>query len=282
MRKLYLSYATVLTAVRSFAERRDICEIVPAPTALRFEYEPDRTYFLGPPERPTLVLPTSNTYQKQIAAASVGRVYCLATCYRNEPRTADQATSLHAFHQIEFELCGYTLENIRDFAVELLAHVASEFTAAGRGPGRGPVAGRSRADVRIVDLRELPDPPPADRFDDWSAALESYPGLTVLQHTPQGESPRVNKELPGTTLSRSYDVLLPDGFGEVLSGGERDLRQLHRYFAAEPDRVPSDELVMSGFGIGLERLLAWLLDERDLTSIRPPHIERRIGHEFHP
>ena len=77
--------------------------------------------------------------------------------------------------------------------------------------------------------------------------------------------------MAGTNLAEAFELLLPDEYGEILSGGARDpgtARRLWQRAGQDPSLGPKPS---SGFGIGLERLVAWLMGCRDLSEIRLPH-----------
>ncbi len=80
---------------------------------------------------------------------------------------------------------------------------------------------------------------------------------------------------------RSMDLLFPEGFGEAISGGEREYRpdvirkriletgldpgEFSEFLAiAEAGLQPT-----SGFGIGIERLVRYIAGEREIARVRP-------------
>jgi len=81
---------------------------------------------------------------------------------------------------------------------------------------------------------------------------------------------------------RNYDLILPEGFGEVLSGSEREWEyekilykmkrdgvdiEKYKYFlelAKEGKLIPS-----AGAGIGIERLLRWITKRKHICEVQP-------------
>ena len=92
-------------------------------------------------------------------------------------------------------------------------------------------------------------------------------------------------------VSRSVDVLAPEGYGEIIGGGQRldDLKLLEQRIAehgldARPYQWYLDvrrygSVPHSGFGLGLERLVAWLCK---LEHIRETIPYPRMLHHMNP
>ncbi|SDG63388.1 aspartate-ammonia ligase [Pseudonocardia oroxyli] len=236
-----------------------VTEVPPAPLASSFEFVPERSYFVGGAEEPDLLLPASNTLQKQVACGLIGSVYCVAPCYRREPPERSATSALHTFHQIEVELQGADAAAARDTALALLGEISAQF------------CGRDLGTVATLDLLDLAVPPTHDTYDKWLAETVDPAVATWVLHLPQNPFFVVNSAVPGTHLSETFELLLPDGFGEVLSGGHRDpgtAADLWRRAGQSPSATPPPS---SGFGIGVERLVAWLLRQRDLRDVVLPH-----------
>jgi asparaginyl-tRNA synthetase len=260
--EIYDAYHAVLTSVRSFARGHGMREILPSPTATVFEFSPDRTYFLGDSQRPELMLPASNTLQKQVACGLLGSVFCIAPCFRREP--PDRST-LPIFHQIEIELGEADEQSARAVALSLLHHVASDFPGTGRTEHLTSPA--------VIDLLDMDTPPRYDDYDDWLAREVDDGSAVWVLHLPDNPHLAVNRRIGETGLTETFEFLLPEGFGEILSGGSRDpdmTRRLWTRAGQDPTDPPAPS---SGFGVGLERLVAWLVDCRDLSEIRLPHFD---------
>lgn len=261
---IYDTYDSVLSAVRSFGRSHGLREIMPDPTAPAFEFVPARTYFVGDEDDPALVLPASNTLQKQVACGVLGSVFCIAPCFRREAPESRPRWSLDVFHQIEVEIRDADEGVARETALSLLRHIASAF------PERGPPVRAALDDVATIDLRSIPDPPSYEAYDDWLDEHLDPAAATWVLHLPQNPLLPINRSVDGTRLSETFELILPDGYGEILSGGARDpstAKSMWRRASLDD----SFDVSTSGFGIGLERLVARLLESRDLAVIRPPH-----------
>ena len=264
MSAIYRCYDSILRSVRSYATATGIVEILPSPVAPRMEFAPEKTVFLGSVENPALVLPASQTFQKELAALEVGPVYCVAACYRREPPAKlHSGRHLNTFFQIEFELPDTSLPNACEFARLLLSAILEHFPSDLVRPPE-----HIFEEIEVMDLANIKDRIEYDNYDEWSKVMSI--GLrrpAWIFHTPQTPEPRLNRSLPDSQLSTGFDLLLPDGYGEILSGGLRDYDQLTRFWAGKS--IPKGSTV--GFGIGLERLAAYFMGETDLRRLQPLH-----------
>jgi asparaginyl-tRNA synthetase len=264
--EIYKAYHAVLASVRAFASARKIQETLACPTATEFEFSPERTYFLGDPREPDLVLPASNTLQKQVACGLLGSIFCIAPCFRREPPDRSPRTTLHVFHQIEVELSGADAATAQATALSLLRYVAGGFPSRDR-------CQRQLAHVAAIDLLRADVPPSYDTYDDWLARHHDPTSAAWVLHLPRNPRLAVNRPVPGTGLTETFELLLPDGYGEILSGGARDPDTARRSWERAGQDTFQQIRPSSGFGIGLERLVAWLMGCRDLTQIRLPHFD---------
>lgn len=264
--EIYEAYHAVLSSVRAFAHARNIKEVLACPTATEFEFSPERTYFLGDPREPDLVLPASNTLQKQVACRLLGSVFCIAPCFRREPPNRSPRTTLHVFHQIEVELSGGDAATARDTALSMLRYISSGFPAANR-------CERQLGRIAVIDVLKSELPPSYEKYDDWLVRRFDQTSAAWVLHLPQNPRFQVNRHVEGTGLADTFELLLPDGYGEILSGGSRNPNTISRSWeraGQDPSVAPSPS---SGFGIGLERLVAWLVGCRDLSDLRLPHFD---------
>jgi aspartyl/asparaginyl-tRNA synthetase len=261
---MYLHYEAVTQAVQEHAATQGWRGILPAGAAPQLEFAPERSLVVGSSDRPELVLPASNTYQKEFAASIMGSVWCIAAAYRRDNFRLDRRDQLHLpiFHQIEVELPDSSLEEARSAAQELLAHVERRCRAA------GSALAWSFDHCETVDLADLDEPPAHDEFDDWTVSyLAAAHGPTWVLHMPQTPPPRLNLSA-NRGLSRGFDLFVPDKRPlELLSGGERDLGEMSRFMGGRP----GDMRGSAGFGIGLERLVMVMFGYETIHDVVLPH-----------
>ena len=261
---IYACYSSVLRTVRWFADLGGIAEILPSPVAPRMEYAASKSVFLGSAESPRLVLPASNTYQKELAALLFGPVYCIAPCYRREwPSDTSRGRHLNVFFQIEFEFPNASAADAREVAGDLLNAICRDFPS---WLLRQPPDTFKKIDE--VDLAETAPSIDLNSYDEWAAAnSERIRRPTWVLGMPQTSRPRLNQSVAGSRLSAGFDLLLPRSYGELLSGGLRDHAELDNFWGDK--QVPSGS--SAGFGIGLERLIGYLVEERDLRRLQLPY-----------
>ena len=97
---------------------------------------------------------------------------------------------------------------------------------------------------------------------------------------------RVNPEDPKTVLC--HDLLAPEGYGEIIGGGEREwkkdiLIERIKEFGMNPDDYQwyidlrrYGSVPHSGFGLGIDRTVAWLTGEEHIKNVIPfPRTMRR-------
>ena len=109
-----------------------------------------------------------------------------------------------------------------------------------------------------------------------------------ITHFPKekGFYHRVDPEDAKTVLC--HDLLAPEGYGEIVGGGEREwkldilLRRM-KEFDMEPEQYDwyldlrrYGSVPHSGFGIGVDRTVAWLTGEKHIKNVIPfPRMMRR-------
>lgn len=226
-----------------------------------------------------LQLTKSMIFHKQIAIASldVKGIYIMSPNIRLEIGVKDSNRHLLEFTQVDIELKDETARDFISFMEELIVHV---FTTV-----RNKC--KTELDLLQVDL-EIPGRP-FQIF--WSKALKKELGeewetiVSEREHTPfwitDFEREFYDREDPkekGRYIN--YDLFWPDGFGEALSGGERDyeydvlLRKIKErsqdpsQFKAYLDLAEHGVLVPSvGGGLGVERLIRFLTRRKHIEEI---------------
>lgn len=234
-------------------------------------------------------LMTSAILYKQAVLTTFDRIYTIAPNVRLEPlETSDTSRHLAEFHQIDVELAGGSRDDAMAVAEGTVRHVvrrvveraAPELDELGRDTGAFAdlIGGetferRTHADA-VADLHDIGHPQNPDGEIDWAgeallSAKASRPFfLTSYPKGSRGFYDRESREVPGEL--RNFDLLAPEGFGELASGGERE----HEYAAIiarmretgeNPakyrwylDVVRQGVPASAGFGLGLERLTRYV------------------------
>jgi len=264
--ELYTASSAIITSVRNFCQQHIINEILPSPIAPRLEFPVEKSFFIGNEEFPELILPASNSFQKQLASQYLGNVFCIAPCYRREQQLIPRSL-LHkiVFHQIEIELKQASMSTAMDYAQLLLQFIISEFPIELR-----KIDNNIFSKINTIDLSQQDNLLHSiNSYDEWASNISGEIACPHwIIHTPQTILPCLNKNY-GEKLSLGFDMILPFGFGELISGGERDKSQLMNFYGKDFQIDTNNK--SSGFGVGFERLIAFILQIPYLKVITLPH-----------
>lgn len=264
--------SVVLGACREFLVQEGFVEILPvivAPVT-----DPLRTT----PEWATITaygrpwyLTRSMIFHKQAAVRVHPKIFCFSPNVRLEPaERAQTGRHLFEFVQLDLEVREATREEVMDLGERLLLHVLSEVRqACGKALeawGR-EVPDYTRPFPRITwheAARELGD----DLELGLSRRAKTPVWLVDFPITEREFYDREDPQRPG--ILRDMDLLYPAGFGEALSGGEREyeaqrikarilkqglsLDSFRALLALAEDGLPPS----AGFGIGVERLVRFI------------------------
>ena len=229
-------------------------------------------------------LTQSGQLYNEAAAMAVGKTYCFGPTFRAEKSKTRR--HLTEFWMVEPEVAFATLDDIMALAEELVACVVQR------------VLSRRRADLqalqRDVSKLEACTPPfPRLSYDEavkilkgkgstieWGADFggtdetllsENFPKpLLVHRYPSQVKAFYMAPDPARPELALCVDVLAPEGYGEIVGGGERladyDLL-VRRIEEAKLPREPFEwyldlrrygTVPHSGFGMGIERVVAWV------------------------
>ena len=233
-------------------------------------------------------LMTSAILYKQASLLAFDKIFCIAPNVRLEPlETANTSRHLAEFHQLDVEVAGASREQIVQLVEDLVVYMVGstvaalpkEFAELGRDVGaftellKGSFARVSHAEA-VAELRDGGHGQSPDAELDWAGeALLSAKSARPFFVTdyPKGCRGFYDREsAPGSGVLRNFDLIAPEGFGELCSGSERtndyaeivtrmretgENPQKYRwYLDLVREGIPSS----SGFGIGVERLTRYV------------------------
>lgn len=233
-------------------------------------------------------LMTSAILYKQASLLAFGKIFYVAPNVRLEPsETASTGRHLAEFHQIDVEAAGATREQIMMLAEDLVVHAVSsvtsgmpaEFEAVGRDTsaftdllhGGFEHVTHSRAVAGLVGMghQQSRDAEIGWQGEAMLSAKASAPFfVTDYPKGSRGFYDREDPASPGTL--RSFDLIAPEGFGELCSGGEREFEYAKivarmRETGENPakygwylDMVRGGIPPSAGFGLGVERLTRYV------------------------
>ena len=212
-------------------------------------------------------LTRSMILHKQIALLAQDRIFAFSPNIRLEPvELADSGRHLAEFTQLDLEVKGANRENVITVGEGLLIHILSE------------VKERCAKELGFLG-RDLRVPPSPFKRITYGEAYSLYGGSFEVVISQQSQDPvwitdmaiearefydREDPERPGTLVD--MDLLYPEGFGEALSGGERE--HVYERITKRIERAGLDPedfglylefakrglSSSAGFGIGMERL----------------------------
>jgi len=238
---------------------------------------------------------SSMVFHKQVLATAFQKIYAFAPNVRLEPvENARSGRHLVEFCQLDLEEAEAGCEESMRLAEGMLFAVISTVAE-----GWKPLLRALGRDLRVPEL-------PFKRFtyeqmvdyarslglslrygDELPQAVESavsaevggFLWITGYPKSCRGFYYRESAGRPGTV--NSMDLIFPEGFGEAISGGEREYRpdSIRRRIVEGGLDVSefSEFLAMaeaglrptSGFGIGVERLVRFITGEREISRVRP-------------
>ena len=233
-------------------------------------------------------LMTSVILYKQASLLAFDKIFYVAPNVRLEPlETADTGRHLAEFHQIDVEVRGAKREDVLDLLQELLRHIVSYVLRESKADlvalGRDPEAfepllrkdfERMTHNEAVAKVRGLGHAQSPDAEIDWAGEKllsEQTDRPFFIIDYPKGSRGFTDGEShtePG--VLRNFDLIAPDGYGELCSGSERkhEYRRLierMRETGENPakygwylDMAREGMPASAGFGLGLERLTRYI------------------------
>ncbi|MSR63813.1 MAG: asparagine--tRNA ligase [Planctomycetes bacterium] len=273
----------VITALRGFFDQRGfVC--MDSPMFTPSACEGTSTLFeVGYFERKAYLTQSGQLYA-EASAMAFGKVYCFGPTFRAEKSKTRR--HLTEFWMLEPEMAFATLDDVLELAEDMLVHTAREVLA------------RRKVELGILErdlskLEAIQKPFARITYDQAAAILKEHPESTfkygddlgapdetilsllhdrplMITHYPAAVKAFYMKREPGSDKVKCVDVIGPEGVGELIGGSQRedDLELLlHRI---REEKLPEEayqwyldlrrfgSVPHGGFGLGLERTVAWL------------------------
>ncbi len=275
--------ASVVRACRNYFDERGFT-LLDAPIITPAACEGTTTLFTIDYFGQPAYLTQSGQLYAEAGAMALGKVYCFGPTFRAEKSKTRR--HLTEFWMVEPEVAFLDLEGDMDLAEDFLTVVVKQVLAERRADlealGRDLSAlervekpfPRITYDEALERLRAAGKPVAwgEDFGGDEETALASQFDRPVLVHRyPASCKAFYMKTDPADPrLALCVDVLAPEGYGEIIGGGQRedDLATLERKIAEH--NLPAEafswyldlrrygSVPHAGFGMGIERMVAWL------------------------
>ena len=229
-------------------------------------------------------LTQSGQLYNEADAMAFGKVYCFGPTFRAEKSKTRR--HLTEFWMVEPEMAFATLEDVKQVAEELVVFVV------------GRVLENRRTELQVLErdvtkLEAIRAPFPRISYDDavktlqgkgseiqWGGDLggtdetlvvEDYDRPVMIDRYPtQVKAFYFQPDAERPDVALGVDVIAPEGYGEIIGGGQRihDLDLLLRRL--EEHHLPKEafnwyvdlrkfgSVPHSGFGMGVERFVAWM------------------------
>ncbi|RLD13899.1 MAG: asparagine--tRNA ligase [Caldiserica bacterium] len=229
-------------------------------------------------------LSQSGQLYNEVGAAALGKVYCFGPTFRAEKSKTRR--HLMEFWMVEPEVAFLDLDGnmklIEDFVSYMIQRViknkAYELEILERNTERlkkvvPPFPRISYDEALEILKRKGKEIPWGEDFggDEETAISEEFEKPVFVHRYPKECKAFYMKEDPeNPKLSLSVDLLAPEGYGEIVGGGQREddynklkERMKEAGIPEEPYRWYLDlrkygTFPHSGFGLGIERTLAWI------------------------
>ncbi len=252
----------------------------------------------------TAYLSQSGQLYNEATAAAFGRVYCFGPTFRAEKSKTRR--HLTEFWMVEPEVAFAGLDDIIDLAEEFVEYIVGRCLERCRGElseilerDISKLENVKRPFERLryneaVDMI-LGKGAPFERGDDFGAGdetliSESFDRPVFVSHYPSAvKAFYMQPDAEDDTSCLCFDLLAPEGYGEIIGGGERihDLDLLERRL--REDNLPMEafrwyldlrrfgSVPHSGFGLGLERMVAFICGLTHLREAIPfPRLINRL------
>ena len=292
----------VVKACRDFMEEREFT-LVDAPIFTPAACEGTTTLFNTDYFGETAYLTQSGQLYMEAAAMAFGNVYCMGPTFRSEKSKTRR--HLTEFWMIEPEMAYCDLNGDMDLAEELVRYVVLR------------VLDRRKAELETLErdttpLEKITQPFPHISYDDAKRILESkgvefewgsdlggddetvvsnefQTPVIVHRYPKQIKAFYMKEDGKNRNLALCMDMLAPEGYGEIIGGGQREdnLESLERKLVEHnlPKEVFEWYLDLrrygsvphAGFGMGIERVLSWICGLHHIRETIPfPRTMQRI------
>jgi asparaginyl-tRNA synthetase len=275
--------AEIVAAIRDYFDSHGFL-LVDAPIFTPSACEGTSTLFETDFHGSPAYLTQSGQLYMEAASAAFGKVYCFGPTFRAEKSKTRR--HLAEFWMVEPEVAFMDLAGDMDLAEDFLVSVVSrvldrrkeELQVLERDVSALERVQKPFARIRYAEairiLQEAGNP--AKDGDDFGGDEETvisarFDRPVIVSHYPMSLKAFYFKHDPSEPhLALNMDVLAPEGYGEIVGGGQRedDLQQLEAAIAAH--KLPAEAFNWytdlrrygtfphAGFGLGLERTVAWL------------------------
>jgi len=251
----------------------------------------------------TVYLSQSGQLYNEATAAALGKVYCFGPTFRAEKSKTRR--HLTEFWMLEPEIAYLELDGLMDLQEDMMVYVIEQILTKRQTELKilerdiGKLENIKKPFFRITYKETVEIIRKEDKTfkygDDFGAPQEtliseSFDRPVMIHHYPTGCKAFYMKRDPNDeSLSLSVDMLAPEGYGEITGGGQREddydtllkgIREnnlpeaLYKWYL---DLRKFGTCPHGGFGLGLERTIAWICGVRHVRETIPfPRMLERV------
>lgn len=275
---------TIIKAVRDFFDGEGFT-LVDAPIFTPNASEGTSTLFETDYHGDPAYLTQSGQLYMEAAAASVGKAYCFGPTFRAEKSKTRR--HLAEFWMVEPEVAFMKLEEDMELAERFLSFIVARVLESRRDELKilerdvAPLEAVKAPFPRItyneaIEILQKNGHPEAKIGDDFGADEETviskmFDRPVIVHRYPMNiKAFYFAKDPNDPTRALNMDVLAPEGYGEIIGGGEREesIEALERSIAEHGLPKEAFEWYLdvrrygsfphAGFGLGIERSVAWI------------------------
>ncbi len=294
----------IIDAVREFFDSRGFT-LVDAPIFTPNACEGTTSLFETDYHGDPAYLTQSGQLYMEAAAAAVGKAYCFGPTFRAEKSKTRR--HLAEFWMVEPEVAFMDLEGDMQLAEAFLEHVvgralekrADDLKLLERDTSKlekvkAPFPRITYAEaIAILQKNGHPEAKSGDDFgaDEETVISNQFDRPVIVHRYPMSlKAFYFKRDAADGALALNMDVLAPEGYGEIIGGGQRedDLDTLVK--AIEHHKLPMEAFEWyldlrrygsfphAGFGLGIERTVAWICGLQHVRETIPfPRMLNRLS-----
>jgi asparaginyl-tRNA synthetase len=275
---------TIVSAVRDFFDGRGFT-LVDAPIFTPNACEGTSTLFETDYHGEKAYLTQSGQLYMEAAAAAFGSVYCFGPTFRAEKSKTRR--HLAEFWMVEPEVAFMDLDGDMRLAEDFLSFVVARTLEARSAELLVLERDRTMLEkvappfprityTEAIDLLRANGHPEAQIGDDFGAEEETilsaqFDRPVIVHRYPVGLKAFYFKPDPvASSLALNMDILAPEGYGEIVGGGQREDDLVKLEASMDKHNLPRAPFEWyldvrrygtfphAGFGLGIERTVAWI------------------------
>ncbi len=215
---------------------------------------------------------------------SLEKIYCNSPCFRAEKSKTSR--HLAEFYMAEMEVAWARLDDILKYAEGVVEHIvkkvleknADELNLLGRDITKLEKIKAPFPRIKYTEALEILKKDGLDvewgkdlRTIEEDKLMEHYDTPVMVTHYPKETMAFYNPADPkDPKVALCFDMLAPEGYGEIVGGSERDtdINELTKGLEKEGEKLERYEWYLdmrrygsvphSGYGLGVERVVSWL------------------------